>query len=241
VPEHRDGHPDELVPEAAPLGPHQADEHRPVPCAWDAWDGAHPDATAEADLRPAPSGAGAEKLAVLAPGDPARDASSLQLRPQVRLLVQPAQPDEAAELCTPDAVRSAERSCAALEAAGSQLQAVQPGAAGRAEPAAQPMRSPKALPTQPQRAESRDAAVPLLAAELESRLEALRPPASPQRERSLRAAQLAEAPKLPAQKSWARRAAAWVGPPAAQPPVSPPLPEERLGAHSEAPLLLSVA
>jgi hypothetical protein len=103
------------------------------------------------------------------------------------------------------------------------------------------MPSPKALPTQTQQAESRDAAVPLLAAELESRLEALRPLASPQRERSLPDAQLAEAPKLPAQKSWARREAASALPPAAQPPVSPPLPEERPGAHSEAPLLLSVA
>jgi hypothetical protein len=137
-------------------------------------------------------------LAVLVPDDPARDASSLQLRPQVRLLVQPAQPDEAAELCTPDAVRSAEQSCAALEAAGWQLQAVQPDAAGPPEPEEQPMLSPKALPTQTQQAESRDAAVPLLAAELESRLEALRPPASPQRERSLWAARLAEAPKRPA-------------------------------------------
>jgi hypothetical protein len=134
VPAHRDGHPDELVPEADPLGPHQADVRPPVPCAWDAWDGAHPDATDEADLRPAPSGAAAEKSAVLAPDDPARDASSLQLRPQVRLLVQPAPPDEAAEPCTPDAVQSAEQSSAALEAAGSQLQAVQPDAVPLPEP-----------------------------------------------------------------------------------------------------------
>jgi hypothetical protein len=155
--------------------------------------------------------------------------------------VQPAQPAGAAELCTPDAVRSAEQSSAALEAAGWQLQAVQPDAVPLPEPAAQPMRSPKALPTQTQQAESRDAAAPQLAGELESRLEALRPPASPQRERSLRAAQLAEAPKLPAQKSWARREAAWVWPPAEQPPVSPPLPEERPGAHLEAPLPPSVA
>jgi len=115
--------------------------------------------------------------------------------------VQPAQPAEAAELCTPDEVRSAEQSCAALEAASSQLQAVQPDAAGPPEPEERPMPSPKVLPTQPQQAESRDAAVPLLAAELESRLEALRPPASLQRERSLPAEQLAEAPKMPAQKS----------------------------------------
>ena len=74
MPAPPDGHPDELVPEADPLGPHQADVRPPVRCGWGAWDGAHPDATAEADLRPAPSGAGAEKLAVPAPDDPARDA-----------------------------------------------------------------------------------------------------------------------------------------------------------------------
>ena len=75
------------------------------------------------------------------------------------------------------------------------LAAEKADAAGPPEPEEQPMRSPKALPAQTRQAESRDAAVPLLAAELESRLEALRPPASLQRERSLPAEQLAEAPK----------------------------------------------
>jgi hypothetical protein len=114
VPEHRDGHPDELVLEADPLGPHQADAHPPEPCAWDAWDGAHPDATDEADLHPVPSGAGAEKLAVRARDVPAQDAG---FPPERRSAPRAQPPDVAAALCTPDAVQSAEQSCAAPEAA----------------------------------------------------------------------------------------------------------------------------
>jgi len=68
-------------------------------------------------------------------------------------------------------------------------------------------------------AASRDAAVPPLAAQLESRLAALQSPASPLRGQRPRAAQLAEALGLPAQKSRARPEAAWVLPPTAQPPA----------------------
>jgi hypothetical protein len=114
APEHRDGHPDELVPEADPLGPHQADAHPPVPCAWDAWDGALPDATDEADLHPAPLDAGAEKLAVRVRDVPAQDARFL---PESRSVPRAQPPDVAAALCTPDAAQSAEQSCAAPEAA----------------------------------------------------------------------------------------------------------------------------
>jgi len=55
--------------------------------------------------------------------------------------VRPAQPDGAAELCTPDAVRSAEQSCAALEAAaGPSLQAEPPDELQPPEHAALKMR-----------------------------------------------------------------------------------------------------
>ena len=102
-----------LVPEAEALDLHRADAHPPASNAWGASDDAHPDATDAADLRRAWSDAGAEKLADPALDARARDAWSRQAhRPAQR-----ARPDAAGELCTPDAVQSAEQSCAALEAA----------------------------------------------------------------------------------------------------------------------------
>ncbi len=122
-------HRDELVLEADPLVQHPADAHRPEPYAWDAWDGVRLDAVDAADLRQASSDADAGKLAVPAPDAPARDAWS----PRVSQLAQrkrSAQPDAVAGLCTPDAVPSAEQSCAAPEvAAGPQLPTVLPDAA----------------------------------------------------------------------------------------------------------------
>ena len=112
--EHRDEHRDELVPEAEAPDRHREDAHLPASSAWDAWDDAHPDATDAADLRRAPSDAGAGKLAGPAQDARARDAwSRQQAHPSVRSV----RPDAAAELCTPDAVRSAEQSCAAQAAA----------------------------------------------------------------------------------------------------------------------------
>ena len=96
---------------AAP-DPHQEDAHQQAPAAWDASDGARPDATDAADLRRVPSVADVEKLVDRARDVRARDASSPRGR-------QPGQPEPlawAAELCTPDAVRSAEQSFAEPEA-----------------------------------------------------------------------------------------------------------------------------
>jgi hypothetical protein len=106
-------HQDVLVPEAEAPDPHREDAHPQASNAWGASDDAHPDATDAADLRRAWSDAGAEKLAVPALDARARDAWSRQVhRPAQRV-----RPDAAVELCTPDAVQSAEQSCAALEAA----------------------------------------------------------------------------------------------------------------------------
>jgi len=72
-------------------------------------DDAHPDAMDAADLRRAPLDAGAGKLAGPALDARARDAwSRQQAHPSVRSV----RPGAAVELCTPDAVRSVEQSCA---------------------------------------------------------------------------------------------------------------------------------
>ena len=102
-----------LVPEAEAPDPHREDAHLQASNAWDAWDDAHPDATDAADRRPEPWDAAAEKLAVPVPDAQARDASSRLAHRPVRQVP----PDAVAALCTPDAARSAERSCAAPEAA----------------------------------------------------------------------------------------------------------------------------
>ena len=104
----------ELVPEAEALDQHPEDAHQPEPYAWDAWDVVHPDAADAADHRPASSDAGAGKLAVPAPDAPAQDAWSPRAM-KSETWTQRAQPDAAAELCTLDAVQSAEQSCGAPE------------------------------------------------------------------------------------------------------------------------------
>ena len=116
---------DVLVPEAEAPDPRREDAHLQASSAWDASDDAHQDATDAADLRQAWSDAGAEKLADPAPDAQARDAS---LRPE-SLPAQRARPDAAVELCTPGAVPSAERSCAAPEAAADPLPPAWPDAA----------------------------------------------------------------------------------------------------------------
>ena len=111
--ERLDGCRDEPVPEAAAPDLHREDAHRQAPAAWDASDGARRDATDAADLHREPSVADVEKLADLALDVRARDAWSLQAR-------RPVQQEPlvwAAELCTPDAVQSAEQSFAEPEAA----------------------------------------------------------------------------------------------------------------------------
>ena len=104
---------DVLVPEAEAPDQLQEDVHLLASSAWDALDGAHPVATAAADLRRASLDEGAGKLAVPALDVRARDASS-QL---VRLPAQRVRQDAEVELYTPDAVQSAEQSCVVLEAA----------------------------------------------------------------------------------------------------------------------------
>ncbi len=101
---------DEPVPEAAIPGRHPADAHQPEPDAWDALDGVHPAVGDAADLRWAPADADAEKLAVPARDDPALDAWFLL----ERLSVPQERSAWAAAPYTPDAVQSAEQSCAAL-------------------------------------------------------------------------------------------------------------------------------
>ena len=104
---------DVRVPEAEAPDLHRADERLPVSSAWDASDVAHPDATDAADPRRASLDAGAGKLADPALDVRARGASYQLVRRSARRVRQ----DVAAELCTPAAVQSAERSCAAPEAA----------------------------------------------------------------------------------------------------------------------------
>jgi hypothetical protein len=111
--ERLDGFPDERALEGAARDRHPGDEPPQELSAWDAWDGAHPDATDAAVLRPEPADAGAEKLAALARDARAQDASFRQARQPVQL----ERLASAAELCIPDAVQFAEQSCAELVAA----------------------------------------------------------------------------------------------------------------------------
>ena len=104
---------DELVPEAEAPDQRREDAHLLGLSASDAWDAALPGAMDAADLRREPWDADAEKLADPALDGRARDAWSRR----ARWFVQRARPAVAAELCTPDAVQSAEQSCAEPEAA----------------------------------------------------------------------------------------------------------------------------
>ena len=104
----------ELDPAAVAPDPHREDAHPRELVLWDASDAALQDATDAADLRPEPGDAGVEKSAVTAPDARARDAWSL--REPAHPPVPRARPALAAELCTPDAVQSAEQSCEVPEA-----------------------------------------------------------------------------------------------------------------------------
>jgi len=104
-----------LDPAAAAPDQHPEGAPPQVPGASDASDAALRGVKDAADLRPEPGDAGVEKLVVPALDVRARVASSLS--PQECLPVQPERWDAAAELCRQDAVRSAEQSCAAQEAA----------------------------------------------------------------------------------------------------------------------------
>jgi hypothetical protein len=120
---------DELVPEAVAPVPPREDAHRLASNASDASDAALPDARDAADLRREPWDGGAEKLAVPALDARAQDAWSRQ----ARWFVQRVRPAVAAELYTPAAVRSAEQSCAELEAAAVP-EPLEPDAASPLEP-----------------------------------------------------------------------------------------------------------
>jgi hypothetical protein len=153
---HPDEHQDVLVPEAEAPDQPQADAHPRESNAWDASDAARPDATDAGDLRRAPADEGAEKVAVPAPDARGRDASSLRERWPVRWVRRAV----AAELCTRDAVRSAEQSCAAREAAaGPQLLVLPLDAAQPPESAEQPRPSPRALRVQAARSQRPEGAL----------------------------------------------------------------------------------
>jgi len=110
---HPDGYPDEPGPEAAALDRRQAGEHQWTRCASDASDGAPRDAVAAAEHQ-LPLGLGdgdAGKSAVLELDALAPGGLRLDAQPQPKPAVQ-AQPDAVAELCKPDAARSAEQSFA---------------------------------------------------------------------------------------------------------------------------------
>ena len=162
-----------LVPEVEAPGPHREDAHLQASNAWDAWDDARRDATAAADLRREPSDAGAEKLAVPALDARARDALSLPAHRPARR----APPDAVAELCTPDAVPSAEQSCVAREAAADPSPLALWDAAepleheARSTPRPQALLAEEAQPLRLERAASRDAPVPQPEARLQQRSE----------------------------------------------------------------------
>jgi hypothetical protein len=125
---HPDGYPDEPGPEAAALDRRQAGEHQWTRCASDASDGAPRDAAeAAAHQRRRLADAGAGKSAVLELD--ALEPDGLQLdaplppKPAVQV-----QPDAVAELCKPDAARSAEQSFAVPAAVERWEPEVQPGA-----------------------------------------------------------------------------------------------------------------
>ena len=84
-------------------GQRPADAHPSATGAWDAWDDAHPAAMADAGPRE-PAGADVGKSAGRVQDAPARDVRQSAGRVELA---------SAAALCTQDAVRFAEQSCAA--------------------------------------------------------------------------------------------------------------------------------
>jgi hypothetical protein len=118
-----------LVLEAEAPDRHREDARLQELGAWDASDGVRRDATDAADLRRVLADADAEKLADRAPDVQALDASSTL---RERWPAPWARRASAAAPCTRGAVRSAEQSCAALEAAAvRQLPVAQAGAVQR--------------------------------------------------------------------------------------------------------------
>ena len=113
---HPDGFQDELVPEAVAPDRHQSDGGQSEPSAWDALDGARPDAVADAahQLPAPPAVADAGKSAVPVRGGRARGG---QVSGACPLALQPAQSaqavlDAVVVPCKQDAAQSVERSCA---------------------------------------------------------------------------------------------------------------------------------
>lgn len=133
---HRDGQ----APAAEAPDLHRAGAHLPEWSVSDASDDALPDARGAADLRRAPSGAGAEKLAV--PALVARARAAWFLR--VRRFARSASPALGAELCIPDAAPSAEQSCAVRAAAADPKRRVVSGAEHSREAAVMRTPSPEA-------------------------------------------------------------------------------------------------
>jgi hypothetical protein len=123
---HLDGFPVEPAPEVATPVPRQWVARLPALAAWDAWDGAHPDAAAdEARQHQVQLDADAEKLAA-----PARDgrAQDAEFQQQKRSIARSAHRVSAAGLYTQDAAQSAARSCEVQESAGPQTEWVWQGA-----------------------------------------------------------------------------------------------------------------
>jgi hypothetical protein len=115
-----DGYPDAPVPAEEVPDRHPADVAPSEPIAWDAWDAAHQDAAADAEL---------QRLLVLADEDveksagPAQDARVRDAWfQQVRSLARAEELDAAAEPYKQDEVQSGERSCAEQEVAAVQQQ-----------------------------------------------------------------------------------------------------------------------
>ena len=164
----RDAHPDVPGPEAEVPDQHRADVHLLEPCAWDASGDAHPDEADAADLRREPLDEGAEKLADLELDVRVRGAWWF---PRAHQSALQARPDEAAELCTPDAVRSAEQSFAAQAVAAAQKpqpdEAVLPAPVARLMPRSKAMSAQTAQRSRVERAPPRDAEAQLQTAQRE--------------------------------------------------------------------------
>jgi hypothetical protein len=158
-----DGCPDEPVPEAEGQVRPRWDDCHQASSAWDAWDGARPDATENA-AHPFP----------VPPVDAERSAARAQDVPvpsvrHARLTVRWEHRAVAAELCTPDGVRFAVRSCAVL--------ALPVRQESQAQPDAEVQLAPRKLSPS---AQSARAELPLLVAEVSDA--AARPQAAWQQE-----------------------------------------------------------
>ena len=166
----QDAHLDVLGPEAEAPDQRRADAHLPEPCAWDASGDAHPDEADAADLRREPLDVGAGKLADPEPDVRARDA--WWFLPVLQSALQ-ARPGEAAELCTRDAGRSAEQSCAAQAVVAALKPRAQPDETERLALEVRLMPKSKVMPAQTEgrwkveQEQPRDAEAPLQTAQHE--------------------------------------------------------------------------